>query len=221
MNNNDIPLPWHPFVWDVNNDGSFTVTDLGLWLQNVFFLPGDWLIWMMLRYAPEVGRFLEVDAGAYGSTVAALLSVFSWLGIIVVIMTTSHYLAAIDRAFTGLLRGLMTRAVTTLHIVRRALGELMRRRRQLPPFARRHADLPELNTEELRVLKAHAYVDPTSSLALSDLVRATGVPRTQIVQILDRLRDMQLLDRRADGGASEPGYRLTDPGRDLLSAHRL
>jgi DNA-binding MarR family transcriptional regulator len=219
--NNDIPLPWHPFVWDVNNDGSFTVTDLGLWLHHAFFLPGDWLIWMMLRYTPEVGRFLEVDSGEYGSTVSALLSVFSWLGIIVLIMTTSHYLAAADRVFTGVLRGLVTRGLTRLHIVWRALGELVMRRRERLPSMVGGAELPKLKAEELRVLKAHAYIDPASSLALSDLVRATGVPRSQIVDILDRLREMQLLDRRVDAANSEAGYCLTDPGRALLSATRL
>ena len=218
--NNDTPLPWHPFVWDVNRDGVFTVTDIGLWLQNVFFLPGDWLIWAMLRYAPELGRFLEVDARAYGSTVAALLSVFSWLGIIVFIMTTSHYLAAIDRALTGFLRGIVGRTITRIHIVRRLLGGLFRNRRRRLSRLAKQAAWPQLSMEELRVLKAHAYVEPASSLALSDLVRATGVPRSQIVGILDRLRDMQLIDRRGDELTSEPGYCLTDPGRDFLSIDR-
>lgn len=218
--NNDIPLPWHPFVWDVNRDGDFTVTDLGLWLQHAFFLPGDWIIWMMLRYAPGIGRFLEVDAGAYGSTVAALLSVFAWLGVTVLVMTTSHYLAAADRAVTSLLRGTLTRTLARLHIARRAVGQLVVRWRRELGFARK-AELPRLNTEELRVLKAHAYVEPASSLALSDLVRATGVPRSQIVEILDRLRAMHLLDRRGDSPSTEAGYCLTGSGRELLSADRM
>ena len=213
--NDDLPLPWHPLVWDVNRDGNFTVTDLGLWLQHTFFLPGDWLIWIMLRYAPGLGRFLEVDAGAYGSTVSALLSVFSWLGVIVLIMTTSHYLAAVDRAVTGLLRGVVTRFMTRVHILQRVVAALLRRPKRLARRAR--LELPELNTEELRVLKAHAYVEPAASLAVSDLVRATGVPRSQIVEILHRLQDLQLLDRRSN----EAGYSLTGSGRELLSADRL
>lgn len=219
--NHDIPLPWHPFVWDVNNDGSFTVTDLGLWLHHVFFLPGDWMIWMILRYTPEIGRFLEVDTREYGTSFSALLSVFSWLVIIVAIMMALHYLAAIDRAVTGLLRGIVARVLMRVHALRRAFGGWFRRRRDALRGAAKRGELPALSTEELRVLKAHAYVNPRSALALSDLVRATGVPRAQIIEILDRLREMHLIDRRADSLSSEAGYRLTDPGRDLLSAHHL
>jgi DNA-binding MarR family transcriptional regulator len=219
--NHDIPLPWHPLVWDVNNDGSFTVTDLGLWLQHVFFLPGDWIIWMILRYAPEVGRFLEVDTREYGTSFSALLSVFSWLAVIVTIMTTSHYLASIDRAVTGLLRGILSRGLMHAHALRRALGNAFRRRLDWLRRGVKKGDLPTLTTEELRVLKAHAYVNPNSALALSDLVRATGVPRAQIVDILDRLRELHLIDRRTGASSGEPGYRLTDPGRDLLSAHHF
>jgi DNA-binding MarR family transcriptional regulator len=219
--NNDIPHPWHPFVWDINNDGTFTVTDLGLWLQHVFFLPGDWIIWMILRYTPEIGRFLEVGTREYGSSFSALLSVFSWLAIIITIMTTSHYLAAIDRAVTGLLRGIGTRSLMRVHALRRGIAGWVRRRRAWLERAAQRSNFPALTTEELRVLKAHAYVDSRSALALSDLVRATGVPRAQIVEILDRLREKHLIDRRSDPASAEAGYHLTDPGRDLLSAHHL
>jgi len=58
-------LPWESFVWDVNSDGRFTVTDVGLWLQILFFLPGDTLIWLSLEYAPEITQFFEVDAAQF------------------------------------------------------------------------------------------------------------------------------------------------------------
>ena len=76
-------IPWESLVWDGNADGQITVSDVGLWLQTLFFLPGDTLIWLSLSYAPEITQFFEVDAGQYGSTFSALLSVFIWLGIAV------------------------------------------------------------------------------------------------------------------------------------------
>ena len=82
-------------------------------------------------------------------------------------------------------------------------------------------DRPKLSPEEFRVLKAHAHIDPSSALALSDLVRATGVPRIQIVSILERLRELQLIDRRTNPQSNEQGYALTGPGRSFISAESL
>jgi DNA-binding MarR family transcriptional regulator len=216
-----LPLPWIPFVWDVNADGRFTVSDVGSWLQHAFFLPGDWLIWMMLRYVPEFGRFLEVDSGEYGSTFSALLSVFCWLAIAVLLMTTTHILAAADRALTRTLRGFFTRALTRWRIIRRLATEAYRRKRKQISSIFVTSDRPKLSPEEFRVLKAHAHIDPSSALALSDLVRATGVPRIQIVSILERLRELQLIDRRTNPQSNEQGYALTGPGRSFISAESL
>jgi len=79
--NYEFERPWSPLVWDVNNDGVFTVTDIGLWLENAFFLPGDWAIWLTATYAPDIGRFFEVGVSDYGSTFSALVSVFIWLAL--------------------------------------------------------------------------------------------------------------------------------------------
>jgi len=96
--------------------------------------------------------------------------------------------------------------------------EAVRRRRKQISSMLARSERPKLNSEELRVLKAHAYVDPSSALALSDLVRATGVPRIQIVAILDRLRELKLIDKRVNPQSNEQGYALTDPGRALISS---
>ena len=217
----DETIPWESLVWDSNADGRFTVTDVGLWLQTLFFLPGDTLIWISLRYVPEISQFFEVDSGQYGSTFSALLSVFAWLAIAVLVMTATHWLAMIDRAFTRVVRSSLTGFVARTHITGRAINEVYARQRQVFRNWWRRADSsPKLSAEELRVLKAHSHVDPEAALALSDLVRATGVPRVQIVDILDRLRELHLLDRRVDPGSNEFGYALTIPGRRLLSTAR-
>ncbi len=217
----DDSLPWESLVWDVNADGRFTVTDVGLWLQVLFFLPGDTLIWLSLKYTPEITQFFEVDAAQYGSTFSALLSVFVWLAIAVLLLTTSHWLATLDRAVTGVVHNSLTGAVTRTHIVGKAIRDVfVRQRSALRRWWRTADNRPQLNNEELRVLRAHAHVDPSSALALSDLVRATGVPRLQIVDILDRLSELRLLDRRVDPENNEFGYALTAPGRKFLTTLR-
>jgi DNA-binding MarR family transcriptional regulator len=210
-------LPWESLVWDGNADGRITVTDVGLWLQTLFFLPGDTLIWFSLQYAPEITQFFEVDAAQYGSTFSALLSVFVWLAIAVFLLSTSHWLAMIDRAVTGVVHNSMTGVVARTHIAGKAVTDIFGRQRlALRRWWHSAENRPKLSSEELRVLKAHVHVDPASALALSDLVRATGVPRLQIVDILDRLNELQLLDRRVDPENNEFGYALTAPGRKFL-----
>ncbi len=212
-------MPWHPLEWDVNNDGGFTVSDVGLWLHHLFFLPGDLLIWGALRYAPGFSSFLEVNASHFGSTIAALLSVFVWLAFGVFLLTTSHWFAVADRALTQFIRGGLTRCYTRILIISRLTKEFsQRKRKQILKLFQRTDNRPKLNAEELRVLKAHAHVERMSALALSDLVRATGVPRMQVVEILDNLRELRLLDRHVDPEKNESGSTLTDPGRDFLAA---
>lgn len=212
-------LPWESLVWDANSDGSVTVTDVGLWLQMIFFLPGDTLIWLSLQYAPGITQFFEVDAGQYGSTFSALLSVFIWLAISVLLLTTSHWLAMLDRAVTGFVHNSLEGVLTRGHIARKAIRTVIaRQRKAIRDWWPRRDSAPKLSNEEVRVLKAHMHVDPSSALALSDLVRATGVPRLQIVSILDRLAELQLIDRRVDPDNNESGYSLTSPGRKFLTS---
>jgi len=212
-------LPWEALSWDGNADGHFTVTDVGLLLETLFFLPGDTLIWFSLRYVPTISRFLEVDSSEYGSTFSALLSVLVWLAITVFLLTASHWIALLDRAVTTGMRSTLTGVLTRAHIVWETLaGTCARAVRAVTRWWQRGEDRPKLSSEELRVLRAHAYIDPAAALALSDLVRATGVPRMQIVDILDRLRELRLLDRRVDPNSNEFGYALTSPGRQFLSS---
>jgi len=212
-------LPWEALAWDGNADGHFTVTDVGLLLETLFFLPGDTLIWLTLRYVPTVSRFLEVDTGEYGSTFSALLSVLVWLAVTVFVLTASHWIALLDRAVATGIRSALTRLLTRAHIFRQVLAGACRKAvRGVTRWWQRGEDRPKLSREEIRVLRAHAHIDPAAALALSDLVRATGVPRMQIVDILDRLRELRLLDRRVDPGSNEFGYALTSPGRQFLAS---
>jgi DNA-binding MarR family transcriptional regulator len=213
-------MPWLPLEWDLNHDGRFTISDIGLWLQHAFFLPGDWLIWTSMRYWPELSRFLEVGSRHYGSSFSALISVFVWLAVMVTILTTSHWLAAMDRAVTRAIREALAAMMIKFRIVRRLIAESFRRRRARLTDLVSASQGPQLNAEELRVLKAHGYVRPPGTLALSDIVRATGVPRSQVVTILARLHELELLDAQEAENSNERAYALTEPGRLLAGIEK-
>ena len=59
-------LPATDFRLDMNYDGLFTISDVNMsfwlgweWLVWLFFLPGNTMIWTLLKYVPILGVFLE------------------------------------------------------------------------------------------------------------------------------------------------------------------
>lgn len=68
------------FIADMNRDGALTPGDVWLWLQWLFFLPGDALIALVGPTA--LGAVVQLTPDSFGTTTSALLSVALWpLGI--------------------------------------------------------------------------------------------------------------------------------------------
>ena len=130
-----IPTP--PSAWpaDFDGDGRFTVGDAGLWLQQAFFLPGDWAIWALATYASPAAEFLELGSGAYGGVLSGFVSALAWLTLLVILGTTYGMLRDADRAFTERIRALYLegrrriRAARTLFAARRGERDRQREKR--------------------------------------------------------------------------------------------
>ena len=65
------------FLADMNADGMVTVSDLPLWAQWLFFVPGDALIAQF--GTTRFGHFLELTPASFGSATSAALSAALWL----------------------------------------------------------------------------------------------------------------------------------------------
>ncbi len=52
--------PWE-FVADMNSDGIFTMGDIMEIFIQLFFLPGDSLLFLILNYLPKVTELLELS----------------------------------------------------------------------------------------------------------------------------------------------------------------
>lgn len=79
-------LPATDFRWDMNSDGLFTVSDVWLWLtlgadwaEWLFFLPGNSLIWALLKYQASLATFLEINTEFYNSWITGIVSAIVWL----------------------------------------------------------------------------------------------------------------------------------------------
>ena len=79
-------LPATDFRLDMNYDGLFTISDVNMsfwlgweWLVWLFFLPGNTMIWTLLKYVPILGVFLELKTDFYNGWITGIVSGFTWL----------------------------------------------------------------------------------------------------------------------------------------------
>jgi len=63
---------------DMNCDGVFTISDMGLWLEWAFFLPGDGMLWTLMQL-PKIATFLELTPIAYGGWISGIASAVVWI----------------------------------------------------------------------------------------------------------------------------------------------
>ena len=63
---------------DMNCDGVFTISDVNLWLEWVFFLPGDGLFWLQMQ-DQQLSTFFELTPDVYGGWASGIFSAIGWL----------------------------------------------------------------------------------------------------------------------------------------------
>ena len=72
---------WFPSL-DMNYDGVFTISDVGLWFPWLFFFPGDLIVLVFINIIPPLGRFFEMNVESYGGIFSAIVSVLFWFMLI-------------------------------------------------------------------------------------------------------------------------------------------
>lgn len=215
---------WASFSMDMNGDGQVTLTDVWLWLVQIFFLPGDGLLWVLLTYLPGLARFLELGTGSYGGMFSAIASVAIWMFGIVMIGALFSLVLDFDRALTERLRrycrewlrrGRVARTWVFCQLRRLCQTISLRRREPKPEMDLDEVDLNEI---ELEVLRSHALLAPGYVMSVSDLAGALEIRRSQAGELLAKLEKLALLQRSFSTNDGESGYRLSQPGHFVLMA---
>jgi hypothetical protein len=88
------------FAADANGDGGVTLGDLPGWLAQLFFLPGDWSVWVIAKYAPLVASLVGSDTLNYGGFVSGFIAVAFWSLVLIVLGTGYAYVVELDRRAT-------------------------------------------------------------------------------------------------------------------------
>ena len=88
----DIPIGLDPdtawsirwiFVADMNRDGHITISDFWLWVQWVFYAPGDCILFGVMLQLPSVARFLEITTAMLFGGWSFVLSLLVWYFVVV------------------------------------------------------------------------------------------------------------------------------------------
>jgi hypothetical protein len=76
-------------AWDMNADGIFTLSDIGLMISSgidkLMHSPGNHLIDLMVRLLPNFSQFMEVSHQLCGGLLSLMLSALLWVIIISVV----------------------------------------------------------------------------------------------------------------------------------------
>lgn len=69
----------HKLAWDMNADGAATISDVWLWVQWFYLLPGDYLVIGVMKFLPAVAQFLEIGPDSLAGWGAGIVSGIFWL----------------------------------------------------------------------------------------------------------------------------------------------
>jgi hypothetical protein len=204
-----IAAPPNPFVAET---GSLVIPSFEEW----FFLPGDWLIYLLSRWAPRVAEMLGIGPADYGGTLAGFIAWICWIVLAIVAIAATSAVRRFDRALTS---GVLGLGVELRRRVRMALVFAQYRRKLRAQRKEPTIDVteePGLSRDELRVLELHAKLAPGFALSTRDVAEELGTRGHEIRAALERLRNLKLLQARVGGYDGETAYTLSPAGRTLL-----
>ena len=204
-----ITAPPNPFVAET---GSLVIPSF----EECFFLPGDWLIYLLSSHAAPVATAIGVGPSDYGGTFAGFLAWFCWIALAVVAIAATSAVRRFDRAVTG---GIIDACMELRRRWRMALvfadyRRKLRAQRKEPTID--VVEEPGLSRDELRVLQLHAKLSPGFALSTSDVAQELRASGHEIRGALERLQKLNLLNSTVGGYDGETAYTLSPAGRTLL-----
>jgi hypothetical protein len=208
----------------MNLDGGVTITDVGLWLEHLFYLPGDLVLSLSMEHARPLADFLEIDSTLYGSLVSGVLSSILWLTATFSLAYLFGVVANADRAVTGygarLYRDLQRQARVLRIRATTLIGALRRRRRNVDNGTDGlQMQFIELDHLELALLRSHANIQEFEILTAREVAGSVGESLRNVQEALESLHHLGLIESSLGTCEGEQGHRLTSMGRAYLSRH--
>lgn len=92
------------FVADMNRSGTVTVSDAWLWIEWLYFWPGDGLIYLAITKAPGLAKFFELSAGKFSGPLSLFLSFGLWIVAVVLLFLAWHFVGKMASLTVGALK---------------------------------------------------------------------------------------------------------------------
>jgi len=215
------PTPPDPFAHVVA--GSPSIDDLEAFLVDLFFAPGNWLVWALAEHVPAVARVLDIGPHDYSGALAGGLSAIVWAGALIVASIVWCKIRELDEAATNALAAGYAELCRRFRVARvRVACEMARLKSPRRPEPRETANGIELAEEleldppTLRLLRLHAAIGPGRSLPVSEAASTIGKRRHETLRMLERLKALELIRPAFGAPDGEAAYVLTAAGRAYL-----
>jgi hypothetical protein len=102
-----IPRQADATAADIGGAGQFALSELIPWIYEAICLPGDWLVWAIAAYAPELAAFLQIGATDYPAALPGLASASAWLALLVCGCIAPREILAAGRECAAIANGLL------------------------------------------------------------------------------------------------------------------
>jgi hypothetical protein len=196
-------------VWTdvLQPDAQITLAGIARWLYHVFFLPGDYILFVTISHAPEIADFLGVSPVDHGGTLTGFLSLLIWLTVIVSARSVHNMIRRALRAWAFW--------ISTVCLQIRIKMQLAKNLRQKmdTAYAPTEVQLAELETA---VLRAVASLAPGHTLTAPDVTTVLRVLPSEAQHALDKLKELRLVDDTIGSVDGYIGYRITLMGEIFL-----
>jgi hypothetical protein len=209
------------FLLDANRDGHVTVGDAIGWLQQAFFLPGDWTLWALKTHAPALARFLEAHGARYAGLASGVISACAWAVAFVAIGMAVAYVRDLDRRATRAVAEWYGAASRRVRISINRLRARVRGNRSARKEGIELSTDVHLDPLELSVLRMHADLAPGYSLTARDVATALRKSARDMRPLLDSLKQRAMLNRSLGGPEDETSYTISATGRASLVLFQL
>ena len=190
----------------------------GSWLQQLYFLPGDYLLARLVSGLPTLAAWLDIGPGDYGGGLSAVISLFVWAALLLGIRQARYSMRVALSAVLTSMSTVRLAVQTRLFVAKRAWQQIVSRLRREPAMVVTGIDLDPLDEA---ILAIEAHLEPGFSMTAPDFAEELGVRPAQAQRSLDKLKAYQLVAESFGSMDGYDGYQITQSGRFVVTANGL